>query len=232
MTTAEEDVIRAECEEWAQGLHYPLTHDVRTALRERVCANPEAWWGILKELILEAPNEDSVHNLSFAPLRTTLECGDDRMLEQAILLAKTNPKMASALVDGAPLNRDLDLIGLLGRDYVAQTYFRRGISRDPFDFWAWMLVHELLEPDPEAAWAMILELIDRAPDDEALLYVAAGPLEDFIMFHAAVYIERIEGLARTNPRLKRALSGVWLEPLRPDLFDRIEAAAGVPLDHP
>jgi hypothetical protein len=230
MPTPEEDVTRAECEEWARGLHYPLTHESLSGLRERVCANPEAWWAVLKDLIVAAPDETWVHNLAFAPLRATLECGDDQIVEQVISLAKTNTKIASALADGAPLNRDLDLISLLGRDYVAQTYFRRAVSKDPFDFWAWMLVQELLEADPQAAWMMILELIDKAPNDEILAYVAAGPLEDFIKLHAADYIDRIEESARTNATMKRALRGVWLTHLSAELLDRIEAAAGVPLD--
>jgi hypothetical protein len=232
MSTPEEDVIRAECEEWARGLHYPLTHERRSGLHERVCANPDGWWAVLKDLIVAAPDENSVHNLAFAPLRATLECGDGQIVEQAVSLAKTNIKMASALADGAPLNRDLDLISLLGRDYVAQVYFRRAVSKDPFDFWAWMLVNELLEADPPAAWTIILELIDKAPDDDILGYVAAGPLEDFIKLHAADYIDRIEACARTDARMKKALSGVWLSNLSADLLDRIEAAAGVPLDRP
>jgi hypothetical protein len=76
---------------------------------------------------------------------------------------------------------------------------------------------------------MILELIDRAPDDEILGYVAAGPLEDFIKLHAADYIDWIEASARTDARMKKALSGVWLTHLSADLLDRIEAAAGMPL---
>jgi hypothetical protein len=93
-----------------------------------------------------------------------------------------------------------------------------------------MLVQELLEADPQAAWMMILELIDKAPNDEILAYVAAGPLEDFIKLHAADYIDRIEESARTNATMKRALRGVWLTHLSAELLDRIEAAAGVPLD--
>src|SRR5690349_611433 len=36
------------------------------------------------------------------------------------------------------------------------------------------------DADQEAAWPMLLALIERAPDDESLAFVAAGPLEDMI----------------------------------------------------
>jgi len=230
MTTAEEDVIRAECEEWASGMHYPLTDETQKALRERVCANPEAWWRILQRLIVEAPDEDYVWKLSFAPLRMTLECGDDALFGEAVMLAKSNTRMASALIDGFPGNKDENLINLLGRDYVGRTYLRG--RTDPFGFWAWLLVEQLVRADSEAAWTMILDLIERAPDDETLGYVAAGPLEDFIMFNASEFIDRVEAAAAIHIRFKEALAGVWINRLPPDLFDRVEAAAGVALDRP
>jgi len=58
---------------------------------------------------------------------------------------------------------------------------------------------------------------------------AAGEIEDFIMAHAPAFIDRIEAEARSNGRFKEALAGVWIMRLQPDLFDRVEKAAGVPL---
>ena len=63
--------------------------------------------------------------------------------------------------------------------------------------------------DQEAAWAMLLALIDRAPDEESLAYVAAGPLEDMIRKRHDQFGDRILGEARRSPRFRYALTGVW-----------------------
>jgi hypothetical protein len=95
---------------------------------------------------------------------------------------------------------------------------RNGFLRDWFSEWApekpiygWateLLVH-LTEDEPEVAWGLILDLIERAPDDDALGWVAAGPLEDLLCHHGAELIDRVEALASADARFRRCLSGVW-----------------------
>ena len=98
-----------------------------------------------------------------------------------------------------------------------------------FDFWAWEVARNLIDDDPPEAWLLILALLHDAPDDGVFGSVAAGELEEFVLAHAADYIARIEEEARGNARLKSALSYLYVWKLSPELFDRIEAAAGVQL---
>ena len=228
MTTAEEDVIRAECEEWAAGLLFMDSNESRDELRDRICADPEVWWRILQELIAEAPDDQVVQRLAYAPLRLTLECGGDRLLREAVSVARTSPRMASA-VKGWPSRPTNDLYPLLGRDFVVDTLIRHYSHPTGFDFWAWEMARDLIEDDPPEAWLLILALLHDAPDDGVFGSVAAGELEEFVLAHAADYIARIEEEARGNSRLKSALSYLYAWKLPPELFDRIEAAAGVPL---
>lgn len=67
MTTPEEDVIRAECEEWAGGLLYMDSNERRDGLRDRICADPDTWWHILQELIAQAPDDQVIQRLAYAP---------------------------------------------------------------------------------------------------------------------------------------------------------------------
>jgi len=225
MTTAEEDVIRAECEEWAAGLIYIDSDERRDELRDRICADPDAWWRIIKDFIAKAPDHNYVQRLAYAPLRTTLECGGQPMLQQAVSIARSNPKMASALAVGAPDDMEV----LLGREFVVDTLIKYYTGHLDFDFWAWETVMDLVKNAPVEAWPLILDLVEKAPDDKVLGVIAAGEIEDFIMAHAPAFIDRIEAEARSNGRFKEALAGVWIMRLQPDLFDRVEKAAGVPL---
>lgn len=229
MTDASEADIRAECQEWASGKRYPQTDEGRAALRQKVESNPDGWWRVLKQRVTWAPDQKSIRNLALGPLQITLESGDQRMLDEAVAIAKFSSKMATALVDGPPCNRDFNLYALLGRDYVVESYLRYLVGGADLDFWAWTLIHDLVESDADEAWLAVQQLIERAPNEEILGLVAASPLEDFIMSHSAESIDRIEAEARRSGRFREALAGVWIMRLRPDLLDRIEAAAGTTL---
>ena len=72
---------------------------------------------------------------------------------------------------------------------------------------------------PDVAWPIILYLIEHAPDDAALAFVAAGPLEDLIQRHGLAVGDQIVDQARRDPRLRQGLGDVsgWErvpEPLR------------------
>lgn len=104
-------------------------------------------------------------------------------------------------------------------DDVVEAYFRHyGEKRDD-DRWAWEWVHDLVGRDPDEGWALILALVDKAPSDAALAYVAAGPLEDLLKKHGQVVIDRVDAESRKSNRLQLALSGAWITSSDP-VFDR------------
>jgi hypothetical protein len=88
----------------------------------------------------------------------------------------------------------------------------------------WLTTVLIFEPDrAEEAWPVIVHLIDAAPNDEALMDVAAGPLEDALIWHPDRFGDRILGRARLDQKWRDALDGVWLwdrvpEPLRGQLM--------------
>jgi uncharacterized protein DUF6869 len=59
------------------------------------------------------------------------------------------------------------------------------------------------------AWTITLALIERAPDDKALAFVGAGPLEDLIRRYPSSMADRIVTEARRNSRVRLALKAVW-----------------------
>ena len=76
----------------------------------------------------------------------------------------------------------------------------------------------------ERAWPAILALVERAPNDQMLFEVAAGPLEDLIRTFASQFGDRILERARRDSRFRVALHGVWgwedvQQPLRSQILD-------------
>jgi hypothetical protein len=73
---------------------------------------------------------------------------------------------------------------------------------------AWEMVNDLVDNDAEAAWSILLELVQRARTSHQLGMIAAGPLEYFISTHWQEWIGRVEVEARRDRRLRYCLSGI------------------------
>jgi hypothetical protein len=109
-----------------------------------------------------------------------------------------------------------------GIDQLVEAYFRCWSSEDKEDFDAWEEVTDTVERNPEAAWPLITTLLARAPSEEAMLYVAAGPLEDFLIEHGSAWLPQIR-VAAAAANFRRALSGVWgRDRMSPDVRKEIE----------
>jgi hypothetical protein len=74
-------------------------------------------------------------------------------------------------------------------------------------FWSFDAMSTLVSEEPETAWAILLEMLRRAGDEHRIGALAAGPLEDLL---GPPLFDRIAAEARTNPKLRQALSGVWI----------------------
>jgi len=95
----------------------------------------------------------------------------------------------------------------------------------------WRL-HEMIHwgspADVEAAWAILLVLIERAPDPGALGFAAAGPLEDIVRMHNGALGDRILDAGRRSPAFRQALTGIWGWESLPEPFGRrLKSLAGV-----
>ena len=101
--------------------------------------------------------------------------------------------------------KDTDLVG--GYLAHAETSMRDGTDAE------WFTAQEELDSritdEPERAWPVICEIIQRVSADDILAYVAAGPLEDLLVRHPYAFIDRVETLAEQDPHFRRAVSGVW-----------------------
>jgi hypothetical protein len=77
------------------------------------------------------------------------------------------------------------------------------------NFWAFNAMYNLLREDPEQAWLVLLQMLERA-DEARIGVLAAGPLEDLMSGYGPQLIERIATEARSNAKLRQALLGVWI----------------------
>jgi hypothetical protein len=90
-------------------------------------------------------------------------------------------------------------------------------------FWAATEVSEFSRDDPARTLDFILEVLGRQPLPRVLGNLAAGPLENLLVYHGPLIIDRVETLAAADPAFRRLLSGVWRNKIREDVWARIQA---------
>jgi len=95
------------------------------------------------------------------------------------------------------------------------------------NIWSREYLIELIRKEPDVAWDIICRLIDSAPDGDSAAYIAAGPLEEFVVARGEQYLEAISSHARENPKMQQALGGVWQESQMPKkVWRQIQKLAG------
>jgi hypothetical protein len=108
-----------------------------------------------------------------------------------------------------------------------------GVDDDDPDWWAVeLLMVGGFWSDELRVRAVLDLLVDRAQDDDVIEVVGAGPLEDFVKDYDEDRLVWIERRAASSARFRQALAHVWIWSLEPDVFARVERAAGVPLARP
>lgn len=111
---------------------------------------------------------------------------------------------------------------------IAGRWFAEWGSNPPVFGRATDWLGKLIDHKPERAWVFILALVAFAPDDEALGWVAAGPLEDFLCQHGPAFIDRVEAVAVTSTRFKSCLPRVWGHTrMAPAVYGRLRRAGGM-----
>ena len=96
------------------------------------------------------------------------------------------------------------------------------LRQQDVNFWAWEKLDQFVREDPNTAFEVILEIMNTTEDEFTLCCLAAGALEDLIRHHGASFIDRIERKARSDPRFRELLCGVWRSST-PEVWARIEA---------
>jgi len=90
--------------------------------------------------------------------------------------------------------------------------------------WASDRMYQLLDYFPERAWPLIIEMIDRAPSEDCLSFLAASPLENLLSKDGPAFIDRVEQRAAVNAKFRRALGMLKRLGMTDDVWRRVQAA--------
>src|SRR6478735_11655383 len=100
-------------------------------------------------------------------------------------------------------------------------------DRPDTHFWAYLLLHRMVDRSPEKAWPLVLAVVQRTSDPAVLNYVAASILEYILCLHSPALVDRVETLARTDLHFRSALANVWgWSRIPADVRARLDRAVG------
>ena len=85
-------------------------------------------------------------------------------------------------------------------------------------------MYKWVRRDPERAWRIIHAIRAQGGTDEVLANLAAGPLEDLMVYHGPAFIERVETLSRQDAQFRKLLGAVWRNDMTDDVWRRLSAA--------
>lgn len=114
---------------------------------------------------------------------------------------------------------------------LAERWLSFALNADPEDpggndyFGASFDFDWLVEDAPERAWDAINQVLEITDRVDVLGLLAAGPLEDLLSYHGDAFIERVEALARSNPRFAFLLGGVWRFRMSDENWSRVGQVA-------
>jgi hypothetical protein len=148
-----------------------------------------------------------------------------------------DPKRLEQLMDEFRVDEPLALVTL---EEIADAWCRYqtrphidGVEDEDPDWWAVELLMDSTFESDEARVRAVLDLIlDRADQEEVFGVFAAGPLEEFVKDCDEDRLVWIEKRAAESSRFREALQRIWIWPLPPEVFERVERAAGAPLPVP
>lgn len=85
-------------------------------------------------------------------------------------------------------------------------------------------IRNIIRNDPEKAWKMILKLIESASNEEILVKIGVGPLEDLLSYHSNELIEKVVLEIKNNEKFVITLQYVWQRNVTEEVWQRIQRA--------
>lgn len=111
----------------------------------------------------------------------------------------------------------------LAAAYIAFAHAAEDSAEYEANFWAFERFADLCLEQPDEAWHAILDVLSHDPNPRVIGMLAAGPMEELLVHHGAVIIDRVEERARNDRLVATLLGGVWKKGIKDDVWKRVEA---------
>jgi hypothetical protein len=118
------------------------------------------------------------------------------------------------------------LLDLIAREWI-ELARGAGAGLANCDYDANELFELLIRHDPANAWELVKRVLaasDVKPEHPEVQLLAAGPVEELLLLHGEMLIDRIESDSKVIPEVGVLLGGVWKSGIPNHIWKRIESA--------
>lgn len=84
-------------------------------------------------------------------------------------------------------------------------------------------LERMIESDEERAWRVILTILKKDNSAAIMANLAAGPMEDILVQHGDVLMERVQAKFEKDPDFKKVITDVWQSGMPEDVWLKIVA---------
>lgn len=119
----------------------------------------------------------------------------------------------------------MDVLDNIADAWIKLYYLPEESEERERNFWAFERLGDLCRDDPEAAWRVIEEILQKDSTDVILSNLGAGPVEELLVAHSQRFIDRLESRAERDAKFRKLLGVVWQSEIPEDVWKRIKAVA-------
>jgi hypothetical protein len=90
------------------------------------------------------------------------------------------------------------------------------------ELWSFDKLWDLCRSDPDAAWKVILEIVRRQPEEKILANLAAGLVEDLLVYHGNLVMPWMIQYCVDHPDFAKVLAMVWRNDMTDDVWNGLQ----------
>jgi acetoin utilization deacetylase AcuC-like enzyme len=114
--------------------------------------------------------------------------------------------------------RDVSSIDTLINEYITEYSEKKTTNQTE------RKIRNIIRNDPERAWKMIFKLIESVSNEEILVKIGVGPLEDLLSYHSNKLVEKVEMEIKNNEKFANTMQYVWKRNMSEEVWQRIQRA--------
>jgi hypothetical protein len=118
---------------------------------------------------------------------------------------------------------DVELTKVVDAWIAAQTAEAGSVKREHNEWAIDHLISSALDADGDFLWSFVRTAYQRDLPDRVVAVLAAGPLEDLLAKRGTEFIDRVEELARKDPKFNDLLGGVWRNTMSDEVWQRVQS---------
>lgn len=120
--------------------------------------------------------------------------------------------------------KDKGLVAAWIRRYEDLEQTGSGTTDEGENFAPYQAMDAIVLHDPNRAFDVIVQILENTQNEFVLSNLAAGPLEDLLVRHGIIIIDRVERQAKFDDRFRDLLAGVWRNAISEEVWQRVEKA--------